>query len=293
MAVASSSLRPRARRRALGAPSAAVGLGADILRNPLWCRRNLFHASVIELHRLEPHLEPSTYADQRQLTLDLSQTFDAIHRPSHWRDAQGRFRWGHERLIVTPAGKPPGAPPGVLAIEIFGISYAAPQGPLRFEAPVAFYSWFTFNVQGGITQDYDEGGTPIRTTFVAEQTGPDGVGRPADLFGEVPLPTLLPPQVAITGGRPAELLELPEPVVLKLQAFAQAQEGDPTAASGLVLRMLYFSASTVTTLGLGDIQPLTPLARTLVTLEAILGLVFIGLFLNALASRARGDANPE
>jgi hypothetical protein len=75
---------------------------------------------------------------------------------------------------------------------------------------------------------------------------------------------------------------------LELKALAEAEDGEPVAAPGLLLRMFYFSASTVTTLGIGDIQPITPLARTLVTLEAIFGLVFIGLFLNALAQRARG-----
>lgn len=48
-------------------------------------------------------------------------------------------------------------------------------------------------------------------------------------------------------------------------------------------RMLYLSAVTVTTVGYGDIVPLTDVARTAVALEAIGGIVLIGLFLNALA----------
>jgi Ion channel len=82
---------------------------------------------------------------------------------------------------------------------------------------------------------------------------------------------------------------LPTVLADKVEAFSDAQEGDPTAASGLFSRMLYFSASTVTTLGIGDIQPVSELARTLVVGEAIVGLIFIGLFLDALATRARGD----
>ena len=51
--------------------------------------------------------------------------------------------------------------------------------------------------------------------------------------------------------------------------------------------MLYFSAVVITTLGLGDIVPLTDWARSLVAAEAVLGIVFAGLFINAAASRAR------
>lgn len=48
-------------------------------------------------------------------------------------------------------------------------------------------------------------------------------------------------------------------------------------------RMLYLSAVTVTTVGYGDIVPLTDTARIGVACEAILGIVLVGLFLNALA----------
>lgn len=48
-------------------------------------------------------------------------------------------------------------------------------------------------------------------------------------------------------------------------------------------RMLYLSAVTVTTVGYGDIVPLTDAARAAVALEGIGGIVLIGLFLNALA----------
>jgi voltage-gated potassium channel Kch len=50
--------------------------------------------------------------------------------------------------------------------------------------------------------------------------------------------------------------------------------------------MIYFSAVTITTLGFGDIVPITAHARTSV-IEAISGVILIGLFLNALA-RDRG-----
>jgi hypothetical protein len=48
-------------------------------------------------------------------------------------------------------------------------------------------------------------------------------------------------------------------------------------------RMMYFSATTITTSGFGDIVPVTGGARLLVGLEAVLGVIIIGFFLNAVA----------
>jgi hypothetical protein len=48
----------------------------------------------------------------------------------------------------------------------------------------------------------------------------------------------------------------------------------------------YFSVVTITTLGYGDITPQTEMARTLTSLEAVLGIVVIGFFLNAVAKSA-------
>lgn len=68
--------------------------------------------------------------------------------------------------------------------------------------------------------------------------------------------------------------------------------GDPRALSGFFGRMVYFSATTITTVGFGDIVPLSGLARLIVGIEAVTGWVLAGLFLNAVAwraSHARGD----
>lgn len=46
--------------------------------------------------------------------------------------------------------------------------------------------------------------------------------------------------------------------------------------------LFYFSTVTITTLGFGDIVPITRSSRLLVSSESILGVIFIGLFLNAL-----------
>lgn len=56
-----------------------------------------------------------------------------------------------------------------------------------------------------------------------------------------------------------------------------------------LLKCFYFSAVTITTLGYGDISPTSDLGRIVASSEAVLGVTFIGLFLNAL-SRSRAEA---
>jgi len=51
---------------------------------------------------------------------------------------------------------------------------------------------------------------------------------------------------------------------------------DPAAVRG---HFLYFSLTTMTTLGYGDIVPRSPFARNLVTLEAVSGQLFLALFM--------------
>jgi hypothetical protein len=68
--------------------------------------------------------------------------------------------------------------------------------------------------------------------------------------------------------------------LLSLKATAA---GHPTKAQNSYLRMLYFSAVTMSTLGYGDIVPITTRSRALVTIQVILGPVLFGLFLNSLA----------
>jgi len=63
-----------------------------------------------------------------------------------------------------------------------------------------------------------------------------------------------------------------------LEEYILALNGLPIDATDNFVRMLYLSAVTITTLGYGDILPITSRARLLVALEAIAGIVIIGLF---------------
>ena len=106
--------------------------------------------------------------------------------------------------------------------------------------------------------------------------------------GQIPLNALLPGAGGETAINPdASVLWMPPSTADAIQRLSAAGVGDPKEASGLYIRMCYFSAITITTLGFGDITPVTTEARVLVAIEAVVGVVIIGLFLNAVAQKWR------
>lgn len=134
---------------------------------------------------------------------------------------------------------------------------------------------------------------------------PVALSPPGGSANEHPKPSPVSPPVSLLFPPPAPSQPLPasssgtltmsRATYGELQRFYAAVQGDPSYASGSWLRMLYLSAITITTLGFGDITPVSEAARLLIALEAVLGLVVIGLFLNSLAMRVRrqvsGDAS--
>lgn len=67
----------------------------------------------------------------------------------------------------------------------------------------------------------------------------------------------------------------------KLKNFRDTILGRPIRSENNYWRMFYLSSVTITTVGYGDIIPTSTLTRILVSVEAILGVVLIGLFINA------------
>ena len=72
---------------------------------------------------------------------------------------------------------------------------------------------------------------------------------------------------------------------IEILNFGKAYLGFPSEIRNHYPRMLYFSASLATSNGLGDIVPITNGARLLVTVESIVMLILIALFLSSLAER--------
>lgn len=88
-----------------------------------------------------------------------------------------------------------------------------------------------------------------------------------------------------------ELAALPAPVLgmsadlySQIVGFGEGYRGFPIGVKGHFLRMLYLSAGVATSSASGDILPVTSAARLLVTVEALLSLIIVGLFLNSLAT---------
>jgi hypothetical protein len=79
-----------------------------------------------------------------------------------------------------------------------------------------------------------------------------------------------------------------------LRRFHDASTGSSAALPRSFLRYFYLSAVTVTTLGYGDIVPVTDRARLLVALEALIGVLLAGAFFYSLSlarpNRSNGDA---
>lgn len=78
----------------------------------------------------------------------------------------------------------------------------------------------------------------------------------------------------------------PDPELLELYlGWRSAHLGQPSRKNGLFVRSLYLSVVTTTTLGYGDIVPLTSMARLMVAIQTILGVIITAVFLNALFNR--------
>lgn len=82
-------------------------------------------------------------------------------------------------------------------------------------------------------------------------------------------------------------LKIDTSVAEKIDRFNDGIAGNASSIGSEFPRMLYFSTITIATIGYGDIIPITPWARALVALEAILGLTFAGLFLSSLYDRIK------
>ena len=105
-------------------------------------------------------------------------------------------------------------------------------------------------------------------------------------LGDVNLQTCLFPRGASLSYAP---LEIPETLYSRTVSFASAVHGFPGHFTGQFSRMLYLSATTITTLGFGDIVPLTTSARLVVSLESVLGIILIWLFVNAVSAEKKRE----
>jgi len=107
--------------------------------------------------------------------------------------------------------------------------------------------------------------------------------RNPDIRPDVPVSDLF--KTRKQNGKTHMLLPLSTSVRNRIDAFALGIKGRPKYLPHGFIRMFYLSSITITTLGYGDIVPLTSRARLLIALESLLGIMAIGLFLNHVGKR--------
>jgi voltage-gated potassium channel Kch len=66
---------------------------------------------------------------------------------------------------------------------------------------------------------------------------------------------------------------------------------DHSMATTFSAELYYFSFVTMTTLGYGDVTPISPLAKSLAILEAVSGVMFLGILVARLLGRYQADSN--
>jgi hypothetical protein len=273
--------------------------------NRLW-RRPLFWAGVYLLlipafataywflpaasfHDANSVREDGAYADAVPLRSALTRAIVTHLRGRSWSYRGDRLELSPKTIRVYALEY---TPDDRLVIELDGDF--APVG----RSPIAF-GHFALAVEPSLREDPLISGPLGRLTYAVSvvQTLPgtatsDGpLARP----GQPPVSLLFaPPGVALRSS-PSEggTLVMAPATYGRLLAFYLSLGGDPHYASDLWWRMLYLSAVTITTLGFGDITPITGTARALIGSEAVLGIVVIGVFLATLALYARRPNFPE
>jgi hypothetical protein len=104
-----------------------------------------------------------------------------------------------------------------------------------------------------------------------------------DLGSEELLGCVFPAGRVIPAFPAGMVIRVPSTLTEDIIKFSNAKRGFPSQVDGQFVRMLYLSATTITTLGFGDIVPLTTPARLAISIEAVIGIVMMGLFLNAVS----------
>jgi Ion channel len=123
--------------------------------------------------------------------------------------------------------------------------------------------------------------TVVPPSGVSGSAGPTALAVPIPVLGAADLFFGKPSVGQLAPG----VLALPQPVDDALVGFWRAARGFPSTASNEFVRFLYLSAVTITTVGYGDIVPLTDRARIATGLEAVYGVVMAGIFLASLATQ--------
>jgi hypothetical protein len=162
-----------------------------------------------------------------------------------------------------------------------GATTGDPCSPDRITSVVVLTAASDLALDFPVFENPDARETPVQEWVTVRMLDSDSHTASQRLFA----PPFRSPQARVSeDGTRYEFAISPE-VARQLQVVLRASQGFPAGIPGNLTRMLYLSATTVTTTGYGDIVPITARARFLAISEAILGLVIVGLFLNSIAQQ--------
>jgi hypothetical protein len=233
------------------------------------------------LHDSNIELEPSLVADAYRLLPSLTPTIRERVSDATWKASGFELRIVPGTVLVTGIDH---STDGRLLLKLDGECVTV--GSNHPGVLSKFWEWVELSHESETVQH--ELSTLAYAGYEAVLVNGSESKAPAPL--SPPVSALLPPAVGgpLPINRPGVGLFVVTPSANRtLVRFFKAAEGDPSFASGLWLRMLYLSETTITTLGLGDITPVSGTARLAVGLEPLIGIVLIGMFVNALAGVSR------
>ncbi len=215
--------------------------------------------------------EPATREERRQLESDMRyclvrQNFDADNLFADWND--------YEILINTIS----------FSLE----DSAVDETEVLFTISCRYYNRNQVDARGRFTADTAT--FRIAIPIVPEAEDDEFAYRPVRVV--IPSDSPIPIEVLFRHKFPKERFDGPKPYWRLWKWQSHLLERHAKYSRGLVgsfddfFTMLYLSAVTITTLGFGDIVPITKWARLSVGFEAVWGVFVIGLFLNSLSREA-------
>lgn len=85
------------------------------------------------------------------------------------------------------------------------------------------------------------------------------------------------------------LIKLSKSIYTKITNLGNGYKGFPNQISGNFIRILYFSLGIASTMTMGDILPITILARIMVIIQTIITLIFLGLIIDSIVEKIKGS----
>lgn len=131
---------------------------------------------------------------------------------------------------------------------------------------------------------------PYRIHWLISLAGDQPVAKIANPYSDQPTSALslldILTEATVKGANSQiSVLDLTTNDTFVVRKYLLGMNGDPSNLSDAYWRYLYFSTMIITTVGFGDIVPLTTTARLVVGFEAILGIAIAGMFINSVFSK--------